>query len=84
MECLAQKLGTIKPKGLSPPLDFSRLGIGNPKAEHCHTKMLTRMTNVFSSCREKVTPQEVELVGHQRFVNGAVVDVEVINAGIGP
>lgn len=37
MECLSQKLGTIEPKGLRPLLDFSRLGVGNTKAEHRHT-----------------------------------------------
>jgi len=37
MECLAQKLGTIKAKSLRPPLDFRRLGLSNPKAEHRHT-----------------------------------------------
>lgn len=80
MERLAQKLRTIKAKGLRPLLDFSRLGIRNSKAEHRHTKMLTRMTNAFGSCRGQVTLEEVELVGEERLVYGPVVDVEVIDA----
>jgi hypothetical protein len=84
MERLAQELGTIEAKGLRPLLDFSRFGIGNPKAKHRHTKMLTRMTTpFFRSCRQ-VAVEEVELVGDERLVSGPVVDVEVVDAGISP
>ena len=84
VERLAQKLGTIKPKGLRPLLDFGRFCVGNSKAEHRHTKMLTRMTDAFSLCLEQVTLEEVELVGDECLVRGAVVDVEVVDAGVGP
>lgn len=48
MECIAQKLGAINTQRLRPLLGFSRLGIGNPKTQHRHTRMLTRMTEAFS------------------------------------
>ncbi len=83
MECLAQKLRAIESEGLRPLLDFSCLGVGNPKAEHGHTRMLTRMTDAFKLLPEKMTFQEEELVGDQFLVDRAVVDVEVINAGVG-
>lgn len=63
MERLAQKLRTIEPESLRPSLNFSGLGIGHPKAEHCHTFNLTRMTDGFSSWLKKVATQKVELVG---------------------
>jgi hypothetical protein len=84
MQCFAQKLGAINPKRLRPLLGFGCLGLGNPKTEHCHTEMLTRMTDSRSSNREQVTLEEVELVGDERLMHGPVVDVEVVDAGVGP
>ena|SRR6188768_2274395 len=83
MERLTQKLGPIEPESLRPSLDFSGLSICHAKAKHCHTFKLTRMTEGFSSLRGEMAPQEVELVCDDRLVRGAVIDVEVVDVGVG-
>jgi hypothetical protein len=45
MESVPQKLRPIKAKLLGPALDFSSFRVCHSKAQHCHTKMLSCMTD---------------------------------------